>query len=148
MSAVSDVEELSGQELLRLSADIVAAYVSRNVVQPAGIKDLVRQVHGALSDLTRPQAAQPTARQKPAAPISRSVQPDYIVCLEDGAKLKMLKRYLRSRYDMSPEDYRRKWGLPADYPMVAPNYAARRSDFAKLIGLGKGVRRKRSGGKA
>ncbi len=145
MPVESDVEEFSGQDLLRLSADIVAAYVSRNTVQPAGISDLVREVHGALSDLSRPQAAPPSVRQKPAAPISRSVQPDYIVCLEDGAKLKMLKRYLRSRYNMSPEDYRRKWGLPADYPMVAPNYAARRSDFAKQIGLGRGVRRKRNG---
>ena len=147
MPAESDSEELSGQDVLRLSADIVAAYVSRNPVQPAAISDLVRQVYGALSDLGQPQAAAPAARQKPAAPISRSVQPDYIVCLEDGAKLKMLKRYLRSRYNMSPEDYRRKWGLPADYPMVAPNYAARRSDFAKQIGLGKGVRRKRGAAK-
>ena len=130
-------------DLLRWSAEIVAAYVSNNPVQPAAISDLVRQVHTALGDLNRPQAASaPAARQKPAAPISRSVQPDYIICLEDGAKLKMLKRYLRSRYNMSPEDYRRKWGLPAVYPMVAPNYAARRSDFAKQIGLGKGVRRR------
>ena len=146
MPVESDVEELSGHEILRLSADIVAAYVSQNPVQPSGISDLVRQVHTALSDLSRPQAVQPVARQKPAVPVSRSVQPDYIVCLEDGARLKMLKRYLRSRYDMSPEDYRRKWGLPADYPMVAPNYAARRSDFAKQIGLGRGVRRKRGKG--
>ena len=146
MPADSEVEELSSQDVLRLSADIVAAYVSNNPVQPAGISDIVRQVHTALSDLNRPQAAaSPTARQKPAAPVSRSVQPDYIICLEDGAKLKMLKRYLRSRYNMSPEDYRRKWGLPADSPMVAPNYAARRSDFAKQIGLGRGVRRKRPG---
>jgi predicted transcriptional regulator len=146
MPVEADVAELNGQDILRLSADIVAAYVSRNTVQPAGISDLVRQVHSALSDLSRPQAALPSARQKPAVPVSRSVQPDYIVCLEDGAKLKMLKRYLRSRFDMSPEDYRRKWGLPADYPMVAPNYAARRSDFAKQIGLGRGVRRKRGKG--
>jgi len=146
MSADPDVADLSGQDLLRLSADIVAAYVSRNPVQPAGISDIVRQVHTALTDLNRPQSPAAPARQKPAAPIARSVQPDYIVCLEDGAKLKMLKRYLRSRYNMSPEDYRRKWGLPADYPMVAPNYAARRSDFAKQIGLGKGVRRKRGKG--
>ena len=145
MPAELEAEELSGQDILRLSADIVAAYVSNNSVQPAGLTDLVRHVHTALSDLSRPQAIQQTARQKPAAPISRSVQPDYIVCLEDGAKLKMLKRYLRSRYNMSPEDYRRKWGLPADYPMVAPSYAARRSDFAKQIGLGRGVRRKRGG---
>ena len=144
MPSESDVEELSGQDVLRLSAEIVAAYVSRNSVQPSAISDLVRQVHGALGELARPQVAPPTARQKPAAPISRSVQPDYIICLEDGARLKMLKRYLRSRYNLSPEDYRRKWGLPADYPMVAPNYAARRSDFAKQIGLGRGVRRKRT----
>ena len=148
MPVETDAEDLSSNEVLRLSADIVAAYVSRNSVQPAGISDLVRQVFGALTDLNSPQSAAPVARQKPATPISRSVQPDYIVCLEDGAKLKMLKRYLRSRYDMSPEDYRRKWGLPADYPMVAPNYAARRSDFAKQIGLGRGVRRKKPGAKA
>ena len=81
-------------------------------------------------------------RPQPAVPIKKSITPDYIVCLEDGKKLKMLKRYLRSRYDMSPEDYRRRWGLPADYPMVAPAYAAKRSNFAKQIGLGKGVRRR------
>ncbi len=144
MPADTEAEELSGQDVLRLSAEIVAAYVSRNPVQAAGISDLVRQVHGALVGLSQPVQQQSSARQKPAVPVSRSVQADYIVCLEDGAKLKMLKRYLRSRYNMSPEEYRRKWGLPADYPMVAPNYAARRSDFAKKIGLGRGVRRKRA----
>jgi predicted transcriptional regulator len=138
--------ELSDQDVLRLSSGIVAAYVSRNPVQSSGISDVVRQVHGALSGLSRPQPTQAPQKQKPAVPVSRSIQPDFIVCLEDGAKLKMLKRYLRSRYDMSPEDYRRKWGLSADYPMVAPSYAARRSDFAKKIGLGRGVRRKRSKG--
>ncbi len=142
----TDVDELSGQDILRLSAGIVAAYVSRNAVQSSAISDVVRQVHGALSDLSRPVPAAPAQRQRPAVPVARSIQPDFIVCLEDGAKLKMLKRYLRSRYDLSPEEYRRKWGLPADYPMVAPNYAARRSDFAKKIGLGRGVRRKRGKG--
>ena len=142
----NQTEELSGTDVLRLSAGIVAAYVSRNPVQAGSISDVVRQVHGALTGLSRPEPAPPAQKQKPAAPISRSIQPDYIVCLEDGARLKMLKRYLRSRYDMSPEEYRRKWGLPADYPMVAPNYAARRSDFAKKIGLGRGVRRKRGKG--
>jgi predicted transcriptional regulator len=147
MAAIENpVEALSEHDVLRLSAEIVAAYVSRNPVQAGTISDVVRHVHGALTGLSRPQPATPAQKQKPAAPISRSVQPDYIVCLEDGAKLKMLKRYLRSRYDMSPEEYRRKWGLPADYPMVAPNYAARRSDFAKKIGLGRGVRRKRGKG--
>lgn len=142
MSTESFAVELSDQELLRLSAAIVAAYVSRNPVQPSAISDLVRDVHGVVSGLTRPQPVQTTYKLKPAVPVSRSVQPDYIVCLEDGARLKMLKRYLRSRYDLSPEEYRRKWGLAPDYPMVAPNYAARRSDFAKQIGLGRGVRRR------
>ncbi len=140
----TDVEEISGQDILRLSAGIVAAYVSRNQVQPAAISDVVRQVHDAITGLSRPAAVVAPQRAKPAVPIARSIQPDFIICLEDGAKLKMLKRYLRSRYDLSPEEYRRRWGLPADYPMVAPNYAARRSDFAKKIGLGRGVRRKRA----
>jgi predicted transcriptional regulator len=144
MPADIETEELSGQDVLRLSAEIVAAYVSRNPVQAGGISELVRQVHGALVGLSQPAPQQINQRQKPAVPVGRSVQADYIVCLEDGAKLKMLKRYLRSRYNMSPEEYRRKWSLPADYPMVAPNYAARRSDFAKKIGLGRGVRRKRA----
>ncbi len=144
MSSESEAQELSSQDVLRLSAEIVAAFVSHNVLQPSSIAEVVRSVHDALTGLSQPAAVLPAQKQKPATPVSRSIQPDYIVCLEDGAKLKMLKRYLRSRYDMSPEEYRRKWGLPADYPMVAPNYAARRSDFAKKIGLGRGVRRKRA----
>lgn len=136
--------DLSNEDLLRLSAEIVAAYVSQNSIPAAGIPDLVRSVHGAISGLGKAsQPAKPAEKQKPAVPVSRSIQDDFIVCLEDGKKLKMLKRYLRSRYDMSPEEYRRKWSLPPDYPMVAPAYAARRSDFAKQIGLGKGVRRKK-----
>jgi len=130
---------------LRLTADIVAAYVANNTVSASGISDLIRVVHTAVAGLGQPEPEPPARaieRPKPAVPISRSVQQDHIVCLEDGKKLTMLKRYLRSRYDLSPEDYRRRWGLPADYPMVAPDYAARRSDFAKQIGLGKGVRRK------
>jgi predicted transcriptional regulator len=127
---------------LRLSADIVAAYLSNNTTSPSQIPELIRSVHDALANLGFEAApvAEPEKR-KPAVPISRSIQNDYIVCLEDGKQLKMLKRYLRARYDLSPEDYRRKWGLPADYPMVAPAYAERRSQFAKDIGLGKGVRR-------
>jgi predicted transcriptional regulator len=134
--------ELSSEDLLRLSAEIVAAYVSQNTIPANGIPELVRIVHQSIAGLGAMEPARPTERQKPAVPVSRSIQDDFIVCLEDGKKLKMLKRYLRSRYDLSPEDYRRKWGLPPDYPMVAPAYAARRSDFAKKIGLGKGVRRK------
>ena len=135
---------VSQGELARMSADLVAAYVAHNAVPASQVPDLIRTVHGALTNLERPAPTPTTAeKQKPAVPIGRSVQQDYIVCLEDGAKLKMLKRYLRSRYDLSPEEYRRKWGLPPDYPMVAPAYAARRSDFARQIGLGKGVRRRR-----
>lgn len=143
MSGGPDPEVHSGEELLRLGAGIVAAYVSRNVVAADAVPDIIRTVHSALVGLNSgaPAPSATEERPKAAVPIARSVQHDYIVCLEDGKKLKMLKRYLRSRYDMSPEEYRRRWGLPPDYPMVAPAYAARRSDFAKQIGLGRGVRR-------
>lgn len=130
-----------GADLLTLSAGIVSAYVAQNTVAAQALPGLIRTVHDCLAALGTAEAPQAAERLKPAVPISKSVQHDYVVCLEDGKRLKMLKRYLRSHYDMSPEDYRRKWGLPADYPMVAPAYAARRSDFAKQIGLGKGVRR-------
>lgn len=133
----------SGEELLRLGAGIVAAYVSRNAVSADAVPDIIRTVHQTLETITRGQTAPAEERPKPAVSIGRSVQHDYIVCLEDGKKLKMLKRYLRSRYGMSPDEYRRRWGLPPDYPMVAPAYAARRSDFAKQIGLGRGVRRRK-----
>ncbi|MGA0600468.1 MucR family transcriptional regulator [Caulobacter sp. KR2-114] len=136
-------DEGATNELLRLSADIVAAYVGQNPISAAAVPELIGKVHGALTGLGSAPPAAPKERQRPAVPIARSVQHDFIICLEDGKKLKMLKRYLRAQYDMSPEDYRRKWGLPPDYPMVAPAYAARRSDFAKQIGLGRGVRRGR-----
>ncbi len=134
--------DLSNEDLLRLSAEIAAAYVSQNAIPANGIPDLIRNVHSAIAGLGAAAPAAPAEKQKPAVPVSRSIQNDYIVCLEDGKQLKMLKRYLRSRYDLSPEEYRRKWNLSPDYPMVAPAYAKRRSDFAKKIGLGKGVRRK------
>jgi predicted transcriptional regulator len=145
MAGETESGGLSENDVLALSADIVAAYVGQNTVSATAIPDLIKSVHQTLANLGKggPEPAAPTEKQKPAVPISRSVQHDYIVCLEDGKKLKMLKRYLRSRYDLSPEEYRRKWGLPADYPMVAPAYAARRSDFAKKIGLGRGVRRRK-----
>lgn len=130
-------------DLLACASEIVSAYVSRNVVGASALPDLIRTVHGSLSELTTGPAPAPREKQKPAVPVSKSIQRDYIVCLEDGAHLKMLKRYLRSRFDLSPEEYRRKWGLPPDYPMVAPAYAERRSDFARKIGLGKGVRRRK-----
>lgn len=138
----TDTTSDSGVDILGLSAEIVAAYVGQNTVSQTAIPDLIRTVHEALSTLNNGgEPLRPPEKAKPAVPVGRSVQHDYIVCLEDGKKLKMLKRYLRSHYDMSPEEYRRKWSLPPDYPMVAPAYAARRSDFAKKIGLGKGVRR-------
>jgi len=143
MSVGPDPEGRSSEELLRLGAEIVAAYVSRNAVSAEAVPDIIRTVHHALEGLARGAPAPVEERPKPAVPLSKSVQHDYIVCLEDGKRLKMLKRYLRSRYDMSPDEYRRRWGLPADYPMVAPAYAARRSDFAKQIGLGRGVRRRK-----
>ena len=128
-------------DLLGHTAEIVGAYLSQSSAQADEIPEIIRTVHGALAGLSG-EAVAPREKQKPAVPIGRSVQHEYVVCLEDGAKLKMLKRYLRSRYDLSPEEYRRKWGLSPDYPMVAPAYAARRSEFARQIGLGKGVRRK------
>lgn len=130
----------SDTDLLVHVADIVSAYVRRNPVGVSALPDLIHTVHRSLNGLNAEVAAPLREKQKPAVPVSKSVQPDYIVCLEDGAHLKMLKRYLRSRFGLSPEDYRRKWGLPPEYPMVAPAYAQRRSDFAKQIGLGKGVR--------
>jgi len=142
MASEAESVGLSKNDVLRLSADIVAAYVGRNPVGPASVSDLLRQIYESLNGLGEPPPQAPAARQRPAVPISRSVQHDHIVCLEDGKQLKMLKRYLRSRFDLSPEEYRRKWGLPPDYPMVAPAYAERRSNFAKQIGLGRGVRRR------
>ncbi|MBC6980823.1 MULTISPECIES: MucR family transcriptional regulator [unclassified Caulobacter] len=143
MNLHSEIEAERRQDLLRLSAEVVSAYVTQNPLQPQAIPELIHSVHQTLTRLGEPiEAPRPLEKQKPAVPVSKSVQNDHIVCLEDGKKLKMLKRYLRSKYDMTPEDYRRKWNLPPDYPMVAPAYAARRSDFAKQIGLGKGVRRR------
>jgi len=143
MSVGPDPEGPTGEDLMRLGAGIVSAYVSRNHVTAEAVPDIIRSVHGALQQITGAALPPPPEeRPKPAVPIGRSVQHDYIVCLEDGKRLKMLKRYLRSRYNMAPDDYRRRWGLSPDYPMVAPAYAARRSDFAKKIGLGRGVRRR------
>jgi predicted transcriptional regulator len=129
-------------ELLTLTADIVAAYVGGNTVQPADLRGLIKDVYRALSEnsgetVLEPQATPP----RPAVPIKRSVHDEYIVCLEDGKRFKSLRRHLRTHYGLSPEQYREKWGLAPDYPMVAPNYAAARSKLAKKIGLG---RKKRS----
>ena len=122
-------------EAISLATDIVAAYVSNNKMTPEELPSLLEDVHAAVAALASGQQLFSASRE-PAVPINKSVTPDYVICLEDGKKLKMLKRYLRTNYELSPEDYRRKWGLPPDYPMVAPNYAKRRSQFAKAIGLG------------
>jgi predicted transcriptional regulator len=129
----------SDEDILRLVTEIVAAYVSKNPVAASELPGIIRNVHATLGSFGGGAALKGGAAPRPpAVPVKKSVTPDHIVCLEDGKKLKMLKRYLRSRYKMSPDDYRTRWNLPPDYPMVAPNYAARRSEFAKKIGLGKG----------
>jgi predicted transcriptional regulator len=132
------------QELLRMTAQVTAAYVGNNPVPAAQLAELIRTVHSSLASLDQP-AAPASGDLVPAVPVKKSVAPEYIVCLEDGKKLKMLKRHLRTAYNMTPEQYRAKWSLPPDYPMVAPNYAAQRSAFAKKIGLGRkpGARRGR-----
>ncbi|HJP19959.1 MAG TPA: MucR family transcriptional regulator [Alphaproteobacteria bacterium] len=134
-------QETDNAELLALTTDIVASHVANNSVNVADLPQLIQQVYGALSELGNPSQA-PAAKPKPAVNIKRSVTPDYIVCLEDGVKLKMLKRHLQTRYGMTPDEYRERWGLTADYPMVAPNYAAQRSALAKKIGLGTKRRKK------
>lgn len=123
------------ETLVTLTADIVAAHVSNNSVAVSDLPLIIQNVHSALAGLGQ-QAAEPEVKQEPAVSIRSSVKPDYIVCLEDGKKLKMLKRHLMTHYQMTPEQYRSKWNLPADYPMVAPNYAEQRRSLAKKIGLG------------
>ena len=126
-----------------LAADIVSAYVSNNSVPAADLPALIADIHGALIRLGGVVVEEPSEPQKPAISVKKSIAPDFIVCLEDGKKFKSLKRHLRTQYNMSPEQYREKWGLPADYPMVAPNYAAARSRLAKEMGLGQHRRRGR-----
>jgi predicted transcriptional regulator len=127
-------EEPNDSNLLGLTARIVAAHVANNPVEFRTLPVLIRDIYKTLSDIG--EAVEPAEKPQPAVPIRKSVFPDYIVCLEDGKKLKMLKRHLASAYDMTPEQYRQKWGLDANYPMVAPNYAEKRSSLAKEIGLG------------
>jgi len=130
-------------DLLALTTEIVAAHVSNNTVALGDLPQLINQVYNSLANIGAVPAA-PAARPQPAVSVKKSVQPDYIVCLEDGKKLKMLKRHLKTAYNMSPEAYRERWGLPAEYPMVAPNYARQRSRLAKEIGLGTRARRARA----
>ncbi|WP_369426125.1 MucR family transcriptional regulator [Hyphomonas sediminis] len=119
-----------------MTVEIVSSYVANNTVHSTDLPALIKTIHSTITGLTG-EAAAPAEKPEPAVAINKSVTPEYLICLEDGAKLKMLKRYLRTRYDLTPEEYRAKWGLPADYPMVAPNYAKLRSKHAKQIGLGK-----------
>lgn len=134
----SDVEELDNSSLAELTADIVSAYVSKNAVRSNDLPVLISEVHAALAGLrSEPKAAEPVEAPKPAVPIKKSITPDYLISLENGQKFRSLKRHLMTSYGMTPDDYRTKWGLPADYPMVAPNYAAQRSELAKSLGLGR-----------
>jgi len=127
---------LEKNELVELTAEIVSAYVSNNTVIAADLPGVIHNVFDALSRASSVSGQTVREELKPAVPVKKSVTPEYIICLEDGKKFKSLKRHLRTHYDLSPEEYREKWGLPHDYPMVAPNYAAARSDLAKRMGLG------------
>ncbi len=132
-----DVQVSRSEDILKLASDIVAAYVSNNPVPVSELPAMIKSVHATLGSLSANGAGEMATTQKPAVAVKKSVTPEHLICLEDGKKLKMLKRYLRSRYGLTPDQYRAKWNLPADYPMVASNYAALRSEFAKKIGLGR-----------
>ena len=137
MTEQTDVTMGADNDLIELSTEIVSAYVSHNALSVNDLPKLIADVHTALSGLRGHGAPEPVEELKPAVPVRKSVAADYIICLEDGKKFKSLKRHLRTHYDLSPEEYRDKWGLPADYPMVAPNYSATRSRLAKDNGLGR-----------
>ena len=137
MNDMSGTIQATDNDLIDLSADIVCAYVSHNALSVTDLPKLIADVHAALRGLGSAPAAEAAEELKPAVPIKKSIAADYIICLEDGKKFKSLKRHLRTHYNLSPEEYREKWGLPADYPMVAPSYSATRSKLAKDNGLGR-----------
>lgn len=140
MSEEKTTEDLASTELLRLTVDVAVAFLQNNSVPAPQVPDLMAAIHDSLRKLDGGGDAAPAdVPLRPAVPIKKSILNDYIICLEDGKRLKMLKRHLRTTYNLSPEEYRAKWNLPATYPMVAPAYAAQRSEFAKKIGLGKGA---------
>jgi len=143
---MADTEPMEDM-LLELTADIVAAHVSNNSVAVNDLPNLIQNVHQALNTISGRQSA-PEEKQEPKVSVRASIKPEYIVCLEDGKKQKMLKRHLMTNHGMTPDEYRRKWGLPADYPMVAPNYAEQRRTLAKSIGLGTKRRRTRGPAKS
>lgn len=128
--------------LIDMTAEIVSAYVGNNEISAGDLPKLVQNIYSSLSDVSQGISAEDAEPAKPAISIKRSITPDYIICLEDGKKFKSLKRHLRAHYDMTPDEYRAKWGLPKDYPMVAPNYAKARSALAKQMGLGQKGRRR------
>ena len=127
--------------LIEMTSGIVAAYVGGNMINRADLAGLVKTVHGALATIGEPEVAVLAAPREPATTIKRSITPDYLICLDDGRRFKSLKRHLKTKYDLTPEAYRAKWGLAKDYPMVAPNYAKARSELAKQMGLGQGGRK-------
>src|ERR1700726_713947 len=136
------MNDKASSNFIELTAGIVSAYVSNNAVAAGGILSLINQVHTALMRVSNGQSETAGEPAKPAIAVKKSITPDYIICLEDGKKFKSLKRHLRTQYDMTPEHYREKWGLPPDYPMVAPNYAEARSQLAKQMGLGQQRKRR------
>jgi predicted transcriptional regulator len=142
MHTTTPSAQIATSELLNLTTEIVASYVSNNSVEANDLTEVVRTVYATLSDLSSGRGSFSTTRPEPAIAVKKSISDDYIVCLEDGKKLKMLKRHLKSAYNMSPEQYRERWNLAPDYPMVAPSYARQRSQLAKNIGLGTRPRRR------
>lgn len=137
MEQKNKAEPHYSSEIIDLCTEIVSAYVSNNAVSMTDLPKLIVEVHNTLKDLSNGEELVDSETKKPAVAVKKSITPDYIICLEDGKKFKSLKRHIRTHYDLSPEEYREKWGLPADYPMVAPNYAAARSRLAREMGLGR-----------
>tara|TARA_B100000446_G_scaffold57504_1_gene53597 strand:- start:268 stop:696 length:429 start_codon:yes stop_codon:yes gene_type:complete len=137
MTQNRDELEIDNQAMLiQMTSEVVAAYVSNNPVQASDLPNVISRVHATMRDLSSVNFEEPAKETSPAVSVRKSITPDYLVCLEDGKRFKSLKRHLRSKYNLSPEEYREKWGLPTDYPMVAPNYAKQRSELAKKMGLG------------
>jgi predicted transcriptional regulator len=133
----SAVEKTPRSEILRMAVDVVSAYLGHNSLSSSQIPEIIQTVFSSLLQLDGRSAGSIGDASRPAVPVKKSVTPEYLICLEDGKKMKMLKRHLRTAFNMTPDEYRAKWNLPADYPMVAPNYAEQRSAFAKKIGLGR-----------
>ncbi len=142
MAETIDDNGIRREDVMRMTADIVASFLSNNTIPTESVPAIIRDVHKTMSGLTADTPDLAPSKQKPAVSVAKSVTDEFIICLEDGKKLKMLKRYLRTNFDMTPDDYRHKWKLPSDYPMVAPAYAKKRSDYAKKIGLGRGGRKR------